>query len=170
MSSSCDNFAGPTATPRQANGACVGEPREASLSQICRKPRPKSLRLAKPAPNPRGGIVKNPGPLSRQGGHLCPPWLWGRPLPKTPSFGEQYSRHLVDVKWITLHIVFYAFPARTKRVTLFGPPRFSIFRGWTRRRSTLPPLPRTVWQHAFRHPFFRVEASSSQRISASFSP
>jgi hypothetical protein len=74
----------------------------------------------------RGGIVKNPGPLARQDGHLCPPWLWGRTLPKTTSFGEQYSRHLVDVKCITLHIVFYAFPGRTKRVTLFGFPDFQF--------------------------------------------
>ena len=127
-SSSCDDFVGPTATPRHVNGACVGEPREASLSQICRKPCPKFTALGETCAQSREGIVKNPGPLARQGGHLCPPWLWGRTLPKTRSFREQYSRHLVDVKCITLHIVFYAFPARTKRVTLFGPPRFSIFR------------------------------------------
>jgi hypothetical protein len=49
-------------------------------------------------------------------------------------------------------------------------PPIVNFQGWTRRQSTMRPLSRTVCQHAFRHPLFRVEASSSQRISASFSP
>ena len=49
-------------------------------------------------------------------------------------------------------------------------PRFSIFRAGRGVGVPMPPLPRIVCQHAFRHPLFRVEASSSQRISASFSP
>ena len=129
---------------------------------------PNSLHLTKPAPYPEEESSKYAGPLARQGGHLCPPWLW-----KNASRGdricERYSRHLVDVKCITLHLVFYAFSARTKRVNPLRPPIVN-FQGWTRRQSTMRPLSRTVCQHAFRHPLFRVEASSSQRISASFSP
>ncbi len=113
---------------------------------------------------------QEPGPTCTPRQSPLPAVALGRPLPKTPSFGEQYSRHLVDVKCITLHIVFYAFSARTKRVTLFGFPDFQFSGAGRGVGVPMPPLPRTVWQHAFRHPLFRVEASSSQRISASFSP
>lgn len=54
-----------------------------------------------------------------------PPWPGENP-PKPPSIREQYSRHLVDVKCITLHLVFYAFPARTKRVNPSSRPDFKL--------------------------------------------
>ena len=71
-------------------------------------------RLTKPAPNPEEESSKNFGPTA-PGGHLCPPWLGGGTLPETDCFGEHYSRHLVDVKGITLHIVFYAFQPESEK-------------------------------------------------------
>jgi hypothetical protein len=109
---------------------------------------------------------QEPGPTFTPGRSPLPAVALGETPSKTTSFGEQYSRHLVDVKCITLHLVFYAFPARTKRVTpLLVRPDFESSGTGRGVGSTMPPLPRTACQHAFRHPFFRVEASSSQRSS-----
>jgi hypothetical protein len=69
---------------------------------------------------------QEPGPTFTPGRSPLPALTLGETPSKTTSFGEQYSRHLVDVKCITLHIVFYAFSARTKRVTLFGFPDFQF--------------------------------------------
>jgi hypothetical protein len=85
-----------------------------------------SPRLAKPAPNPEEESSRTRAHFHAKAVTSARLDSGGETPPKTTSFGEQYSRHLVDVKCITLHIVFYAFPARTKRVTLFGFPDFEF--------------------------------------------
>ena len=47
----------------------------------------------------------------------------GENLPKKPSIGEQYAQHLVDVKYITLHLVFYASLGRIQRVNMEPYPK-----------------------------------------------
>ena len=85
---------------------------------------PNSLHLTKSAPYPEEESSKYAGPLARPGGHLCPPWLWEN-ASRGDRICERYSRHLVDVKCITLHLVFYAFPARIKRVNPLRSAKFS---------------------------------------------
>jgi hypothetical protein len=72
-------------TPLHANGGCVGDPCEASLSQTWRRALPKFTAACRILPElKRRNRQRTLGPISRQGDHLCPPWLGEKRLPRRP--------------------------------------------------------------------------------------
>jgi hypothetical protein len=105
---------------------------------------------------------QEPGPTFTPGRSPLPAVALGETPSKTTSFGEQYSRHLVDVKCITLHLVFYAFPARTKRVTPFWSAQILNLQGLDEASG--------VRCHLFREPcantLFAIRSSALRRAPA----
>ena len=98
-------------TPLHANGGCVGDPCEASLSQTWRRALPKFTAACRILPElKRRNRQRTLGPNLRQGGHLCRLGFGGGNASQKNHFREQYAQHLVDVKGITLHFVFYTSP------------------------------------------------------------
>jgi len=66
-------------TPLHANGGCVGDPCEASLSQTWRRALPKFTAACRILPElKKEESSKNPGPKFAPGRSPLPSWLWGR--------------------------------------------------------------------------------------------